>query len=176
MNRIVVDLGANEGVSPEVISDVAAKVECKVVAAHVIGAAGEAVTVELGVEPQVLAADSRHHITAEFFAEFASVDGIEIVKDGAVRGYSESGGIAFRIKRLMCSPSDFSTESEMVLQNKEAAETWIESPCQGWKVGAIAVRRWAGSANRTESECSVKFLSLRADREQERCRENTNCR
>lgn len=97
VNGVVVDLRANESVPPEVISDVTTKVKGKMVAADVVGAAGEAVAVELGVEPQIFATNSRHHIAAEFFTKFASVHGIEIVKDRAIRSHSEGGGVAFSV-------------------------------------------------------------------------------
>src|SRR5437588_7485527 len=129
MHDVVVSFWTDEGISPEVVTYVGADVSCEVVAAHVIGATGETVARKLGVEPKVLAANSRHHIAAKLLAEFASVDGVKIVKDWAVWSFSEGGGIAFRVKRLMCSPSNLATEAEMVLQNKEAAETGIKPSC-----------------------------------------------
>lgn len=131
----------DEGISPEVITYVGADVSCKMVAAHVIGAASEVVAVELGVEAQVLATNSSHHIAAKFFAKFASVDGVEIVKDRPIGSRGEETGIAFSVECLMRSPGNLATEAQMVLQNKEAAEAGIKPSTQGRENVAIAVRR-----------------------------------
>lgn len=99
---------------PKVVSNVGAKVSCKVVAAHVIGAAGE-VTVELGVESQVLAANSSHYIPAEFLAKFTTVNRVEIIKDRTIGSLSKKGGTALRIKSATCPPGYFASKTNVVL-------------------------------------------------------------
>src|ERR1700722_6164514 len=94
----------DERVSPEVVANVGAEVPGKVVTAHVIGAAGEAVTAESGVEPQVLAANSSHYIAAKFLAKVAPVNCVDIIKDRTIGSLSEKGGTALRIESATCPP------------------------------------------------------------------------
>ena len=174
VDQVVVNFRPDEGIPPEVITKIGAEVSCKMVTAHVIGAACK-VTVELGVEPQILAPNSSHHVAAEFLAKFATVNGIEIIKDRTIGRRSEKGGTAFCIEPPTCSPCNFAAEAEVVLQNKEAAEAGIQTSADRRKGIAVAVRRCSRAVDRAEPERSVKFLSLRAERKQECHCENTNC-
>jgi len=119
---------SDECMPPEVVANVGAKVSGKVVAAHVIGAAGEAVTVELSVEPQVLTANSCHYIAAELLAELCAINGVEIVEDWAIGRLEDAA--TFRVNSLMCSPRNFPTETEVMLQDKEAAKAGVQSSAQ----------------------------------------------
>ena len=129
----------DERVAPKVIANVGSEVSRKVIAAHIICAAGDAVTVELGVEPQVLAADSGHYIPAEFLAELASVDSVEIIEDRTIGSFCEKGGTAFRIESPTCPPRDLAAEPNVVLQDEEAAKAGIQSSAHGRKDIAVTV-------------------------------------
>jgi len=175
MDHVVVNFWPDERISPEVITDVGPEVACEVIAAHVIGTTGETVTRELGIEPQILAPDASHYIAAEFLAKFAAVHGIEIIKNWPIGSLSEEGGTALGIFRLTCPPCNLAAEAEVVLQNKVPAEAGIQPSADRREGIAVVVRRYPRPVDRSKAERSVKFLGLRAEREQECCCENTNC-
>ena len=59
MDYVIVRLGPDEGMTPEVIADIGAKVPGEMIAALIVGASGETITVEeRRVKPQGFGADT----------------------------------------------------------------------------------------------------------------------
>ena len=139
MNDVVVDFRPNEGISPEVISDVGTEVSGKMVAALVIGAGSEAAAVIRRIEAQVFAADSSHYIAAKLLAEFTAVDGVEIIKNRPIGSLKKEVGSRFRVNSLMGPPCNLAAETDVVLQDEKAAEAGIEPSAERGKYFAVAV-------------------------------------
>ena len=78
------DFWPDERISPKVLANVGAKMSGEVVAAGVVGAGRISATVIRGIKAQVLAADSGHHVAAEFLAKFRTVHGIEVIENRTV--------------------------------------------------------------------------------------------
>jgi len=150
----------NERVSPEVVANIGAEMSGKMVTALVISAGGEAASKIGSVEAQVLAADSSHHIATKFLAQLAPVNCIHVIKNGAIRRLKQKIGTRLCVECLMCSPRDLAAETDVMLQNEEAAETGIEPSTHRGKCCAGAVGRRSWSFHRAEAKSSVKFLGL----------------
>src|SRR5260370_10160543 len=83
-NYVVMGFGTNEGVAPEVESQVSPDVSGEVIAADVVGARSKAAGGVRGVKPQILAADSCHDVSANLLLKGATVDGVEIIENRTV--------------------------------------------------------------------------------------------
>jgi len=67
---------------PKVIPEGAAKMPSEMIAAGVIGAAGESAVVSATVKTYVLAADSSHEVPPDFvLGGRHTVDGVEVIED-----------------------------------------------------------------------------------------------
>ena len=85
MDDVIVRLGPDEGVSPEVIADIGAKVPGEMIAALIVSASSEITVEEGSVKSQGLGADAGHDVATELLAEIPAINGIEVIKNGAVR-------------------------------------------------------------------------------------------
>src|SRR5579859_68527 len=124
MDNIVVNFWANERVSPDVVTEVRAKVPCKVIAALVIGVPGKRVPTDVsGVGTQVLAADSRHQITADLLLDRGkTIHRVEVIEDRPVRQYEKCAAIADAVRRLPKSGCNLSAKPDVVFQYHISAE------------------------------------------------------
>ena len=130
MDQVIVGLGTDKCVSPEVVTDVGGKVSGEVVAALVIGSGRKSALVVRSVETQILATDSSHHVSAEFLIELSAVNCIETIKDRAIRRLEEEAVTGLGVQRLMRAPGNVDTEPDVVLQNKNSAEARVQASAQ----------------------------------------------
>ena len=130
----------DKGIAPEVVANIGGEVSCEMVTALVIGAGSEAAGVVRSIEAKIFAANSCHHIAAEFLIEFCAINGVKVVKNGTVRGLKQKIGTGCSVHRLMCTPGSLAPETDVVLQNEEATEAGIEATAYGWKICTAAVR------------------------------------
>ena len=151
------DLGAYERVPPEVVANIRAEVTGEVVAAHVIGTSGKS-TIEDAVESEVFAADSGHDVATEFF-EGPGVNGVEVIKNWAIRLNDPKVSLRAAINSLMSAPGHVTAEANVVPNNHVSAEAWVQASTQRWKTG-IGVAAGRGCSNRAESKGSMELLSL----------------
>lgn len=85
VNQVQARLGANEGITPEIGAKTASEVSHKVIAADVIGTAGNKTTTQArGVKPQILAANARHQLSGKVLGKLGHPDGIEGPEDWAI--------------------------------------------------------------------------------------------
>lgn len=151
-------LGSNECMSPEVVADVGGKVSGKVVAALVIGAGRKSALVVRGVEAQVLATDSSHYISTEFLAQLPSIHGIETIKDRPIRRLEEEPVAGLGVERLMRTPGNVYPEADVVLQDKNSAEAWVQASTERRKNIAGAVGRNGGRFHAAEAKGAMELL------------------
>lgn len=85
MDDVIVRLWPDEGMSPEVIADIGAKVPGEMIAALIVSTSREITVEERRVKPQGLGADAGHDIATELLAEIPAIDGIEVIKNRTVR-------------------------------------------------------------------------------------------
>ena len=151
------DLGTYKRVTPEVVANIRAEVTGEVVAAHVIGTSGKS-TIEDAVESEVFAADSGHDVATEFF-EGPGVNGVEVIKNWAIRLNDAKVSLRTGVYCAMGAPGHVTAEANVVPNNHVSAEAWVQASAQGWEtgIGGAAGRR---RGNGAESKGSMELLSL----------------
>jgi len=147
--------------SPEVVTEAATEMPGEVIAAGVVGAAGEPAVVGATVESNILAADSRHEIPADFLLDGChAVDEIEVIKDRSIRdGAEEHTAIGNSIRCLVNARRHLSTETDVVLQDDIPAKAHIEAAT--FRRDPV---RAPGSSNGSKAQRCVKLLRLKAGR------------
>src|SRR5438067_13572395 len=94
----------DKGIAPEVVANIGGEVSCEMVTALVIGAGSEAAGVVRRIEAKIFAANSCHHIAAEFLIELCAINGVKVVKTGTVRGPNRKIGTDCGVHRRMRTP------------------------------------------------------------------------
>jgi len=121
--------GADEGVAPEVESQVSPDVSGEVVAADVVGA-GEIACVNRLIEPQILAANPSHNIGAEFLLKVPAVYGVEIIENGPVFLNNSKIVDHAAICGLTPTRGHFAAEAEVVPEQNVSTEGGVEASAQ----------------------------------------------
>src|SRR5207248_1771229 len=140
VNQVVMSFRPDEGITPEVVTNIGAEVSGKMITTLVIGAGSDAAGVVGSIEAEIFAANSCHHIAAEFLIELCAINGVKVIKNGTVRGLKQKIGTGCGVHRLMRTPRSFDAETDVVLQNEEPTQAGIEATAYGWKICTIAVR------------------------------------
>src|SRR5215813_9933686 len=131
VDDIIVRLGPDKGMAPEVVPHSSTEMTCKVVAAHVVGAAGKGSTVEKRrIKSQVFAADPGHQIHTGLLLERARINPVKVIEDGAHWGQNPKVSRAACVNRAARSPRYIPAKTDVVAQNHDAAEAWIETAAQ----------------------------------------------
>ena len=114
LDMIVVNLGPDKYMSPNVVSDPGSKMLHEVVAADVKGAATEKVARRRirRIEPNTLTADAGHEVRANLLAEARLVHTVEVIKDWPVR-------LSENIGSLTGPPRGFKTEAKAVMKRDD---------------------------------------------------------
>jgi hypothetical protein len=158
VDLVVVNLGTNEEVSPNVVADASADVHQEMVAADE-RIAGKAVGAERKIEPGVLPAESRHQVGADLFAQARLVHGVEVKQDGTVGLVLEADYAVSRIDSLAGPPRNFAVKADPVFHDHVGAEARVESAL--FRLGSS--QRGAARGGRhqgSEPEHGVELLGL----------------
>src|SRR5208282_3324880 len=136
VDPIVVGFGAHEKVIPHVITDAAADINQKVMAAVVTGAEVDATpSLLITVKASALQADAAHEIEADFLADTRLVYGVEVGDDGT-KGLSAISAVGC----LAGSPGSFKAESDALVEDDVGADAGIQAAFFGAKAGDVAAR------------------------------------
>ena len=131
----------------------------KVIAADIVCTTRKGTaTVVRRVEPQVLAADSGHHIGAHLLLEGPAIDRIEVINNGSIGLGEKCAAIGKPVNRLPCAPGDFAPKTDVMFQQKNSAKAGIESPAQRWK----CTGRVGSGTRRYESAKAKRAMELLA--------------
>lgn len=151
---------ANECVSPEVKAQISRKVPGEVVDAVVVSA-GQSAGVIGPIEAKIFAADSRHHVRADFLADHRPVHGVEVVENRAIRLRNQAEPrLHPAINFLPGAPGDLTSETDVALKEKNSAEARVEPSTQRGKRISLAVSGGAWRCDRAEPERPMKLLRL----------------
>ena len=147
---IVVNLGADKDMVPDVVAYTSAKIHEEVTGADEIvtaersGAVGE-------IEASTLPSEARHQIQADLLAELGLVHGVKVADDGAKGLASRSA-----VRTLACSPSGFKIEADAFVEDDVGAEAGIQAALLGTNAG-IWITRSRGQKS-AEAEHGIALL------------------
>src|SRR5271167_1739385 len=94
------------------------------IAAGVIGVAGERIVVKHSVESEVFAADSSQQLSRNGLGKLGSPDGIERVENRTV-------GLRASVQTLACPPGQFAFDPYTVDDENVCTEAWVGAASQG---------------------------------------------
>src|SRR6266446_5862277 len=118
---VVVNLGTNKNVSPDVVADAAADIRQEVTTANEI-VAGKTVRAVGQIKTSTLPADASHEVQADLLAHLGLVHDVEIRKDGTI---GLSAGSA--VRSLAPSPGSLKVEADAPVEDYVGTETWVEA-------------------------------------------------
>lgn len=138
VDDIIVRFRPDEGMAPEVVTQVSSDVSGEMVAALVVCASGETVAIEVrSIKPQGFGPDSSHDISTEPLPKCRAIHRVEIIEDGPVRGDKKTGRSAGAVKSPAGAPRDFAAEADMMLQKEDSTEAWVKPSAQQWESDTV---------------------------------------
>ena len=124
VNEVKMSFGANKDVVGHIKANSGAHVRQEMVAAGVIGATERCALKERLVEAQTLKTNSALEIQLCPLSQRRSIDGAEVIKNGTV-------GLEENVNVLVGPPGDFRAYSEILMEQKIAAERRISTAADG---------------------------------------------
>jgi len=154
VNQVEPYFWTNEGVAPKVSANATPDVSHEVIAANVIGTAGdETTTHRRGIEPKILAANTRHQLRGDGFGQLRSPDCIEGVENRTI-------GLEASVQILTCPPVDLALDSDTVREQEIRTEAGVRSASHGGEEKAI--RGFARARlERAKAKGEIDLLSVR---------------
>ena len=138
---------------PHVVTDAAAEVHLKVVAARVIVARETAGAIR-EIEASALASDAAKEIKTDLLAKAGLVHGVEVVQDGT-KGLTARSAVC----SLGSLPGRLKVEADALVEDDIRADGWVEASFFGAEAGTEAAG--SGGHHRAAAERNVALLGGR---------------
>ena len=149
---IVVNLGTDEDMIPDVVADAPTNVHQKVMAANKAGAEVYAAGCgSVTVEASTLPSDASHQIQAGLLADLGLIHSIEVGNYGTKRLPART-----TVRSLARFPSRLKAETDAFVKDDICTDAGIEAPLLGTEAGIYVAR--SGGHDRAETEHGIALL------------------
>lgn len=149
---IVVNLGTDEDMIPDVVADAPTNVHQKVMAANKAGAEIYAAGCgSVTVEASTLPSDASHQIQADLLADLGLIHSIEVGNYGTKRLPART-----TVRSLARFPSRLKAETDAFVEDDIGTDAGIQAPLLGTEAGIYVAR--SGGHDRAETEHGIALL------------------